>query len=86
MREYNKTAASKVKGGYCEIFMASKKATANSIAALTGKAPPVPPKISPSTLSPEVQNVISFIFDKKNMEESMASQNIDLKQMPLGAL
>ena len=37
-------------------------------------------------LSEGLQKLVNFFFDKKMMETSMVSVNVDVKKMPLGEL
>lgn len=42
--------------------------------------------IPDSMLSEGLQKLVNFFFDKKMMETSMVSINVDVKKMPLGEL
>ena len=42
--------------------------------------------IPDSMLSEGLQKLVNFFFDKKMMETSMVSVNVDVKKMPLGEL
>ena len=42
--------------------------------------------VAPSVHSEGVQELIRFFFDKKKMEDSIVSVNVDIRRMPLGEL
>lgn len=50
------------------------------------EAPQLPKSVPDSKLEPEVQSLISFIFDDSLIQQSVVSIGYDIKRLPLGQL